>query len=579
MSLDVNKRLAKLKKSVENAKTEVRRQSNKKIFERLLVYIKDSKDETEFYAHLLNDYPAFCAWLIDGKDEPFIPAPWQISATERFVKYDRMFLLNCRRAGKSSWASSVIVWDMCRRENANHLIFAPTKQQLLVMTDVYKVINNSDFILHTFVKGGNVETNRMQKVAFVNGSSVEAFNIGVGAQEKKGDYLRGMGGNVIWIDEIGLVDEAVRKEVINPIIREAYGENSKKMIMFGTPKLAYNPSLEQEWEARKASDTTATMQVTCWQAMKEGIRTAEMMREVFQEDLYIPCKHVTTHGICPEYAPEMLEGTPKGWKCDQNYICMQNDRFMMEDLASFPNNADRFFPKEWLEDARQPYTFYEVTTIKSTDEYVMAVDLGLLQDPTEIVVAQVLTDPVTRIKKLKYAYWSSVHPWKEGETVESASRRHVEQMRRIFHTFNPKILYVDVTRGVEYVQKLVDSTIGQEDQNFPPPIPKSRFFANEAMEKKEGIGIWWDGHYKSKMYLNHKDQLQRRNIIVPNDPQFYEKWFQDHYETKAEPAHAGQYLQFGKKSRHLLDACAMLSLALEVKGPSKAAMDLIWMED
>lgn len=575
MKVDVNKRLAKLKKSVENAKTETRRKSNKVIFERLLVYLKESKDENEFYARLLQDYACFCAWLIDGKDEPFIPAPWQLSATERFVKFDRMFLLNCRRAGKSSWASSVIVWDMCRRENANHLIFAPTKQQLLVMDDVYKVINNSDFILANFVKGGNVETNRKQKVAFINGSSVEAFNIGIGGENKKGDYLRGMGGNVIWIDEIGLVDEAVRKEVINPIIRDAYGENSKKMVMFGTPKLAYNPSLEQEWEARKASTTTATMQVTCWQAMKEGIRTADMMKEVFQEDLYIPCKHVVSHGVCPEYAPELLEGVPKGWKCDQNYICMQNDRFMMEDLASFPNNADRFFPKEWLEDARHPYSFgeWKVTT---EQEYVMAIDLGLLQDPTEVVVAQILTDPVTKQKKLRYSYWMSIHPWQEGETIESASRRHVAEMRRIFHTFNPKTLYVDVTRGVEYVQKLLETT---NDPDMPPPIPKSRFFVNEAMEKKEGVGIWWDGHYKSRMYLNHKDQLQRRNVEVPNDPQFYEKWFQDHYEVKAEPAHGGQYLTFGKKSRHLLDACAMLSLALELKGPGKAAMDLFWLSD
>lgn len=572
--MDVNKRVNQLKKSVENAKTEVRRESNRRVFERLLVYLKESKDETEFYGRLLKDYSCFCAWLIDGKDEPFIPAPWQIAATERFVKYDRLFFLNCRRAGKSSWASSVIVWDMCRREKANHLIFAPTKQQLLVMNEVVKIINSAPFILENFVnnkENPKKTINRYTKVEFAsNGSGVEAFNIGIGGQEKKGDYLRGMGGNVIWIDEIGLVDEGVRKEVINPIIRDAYGENAKKMVMFGTPKLAYNPSLEQEWETKKTSESVATMQVTCWQAMKEGIRTPEMMREVFTEDLYIPCKHVTSHGICPEYAPELLEGTPKGWKCDQNYICMSNDRFMMEDLASFPNNADRFFVKEWLEDAKHNYNFYQASEINMKSEYVMAIDLGLLQDPTEVVVAEIIKDRITGQKMLKYCYWKSIHPWEEGESVDSASKRHIAEMKRIFHFFNAKTLYVDVTRGVDYVQKLLEG----DDK-----IPKSKFFVNEAMEKKEGVGIWWDGHYKSRMYLNHKDQLQRRNIQVPNDLQFYEKFFTDHYEVKAEPAHAGQYLTFGKKSRHLLDACAMLSLALEGKGTPRASMHFEWLRD
>lgn len=564
--MDVNKRLTRLKKSVETAKTEIRRNSNKIVFERILKYLKDARTETEFNALLLKDYSAFCAWYIDGKDEPFIPAPWQIIAAHRFVNHHRMFLLNCRRAGKSSWAASVIVWDMCRREKANHLIFAPTKQQLIIMDEVYKIINQSEFIIQNFVS----TTNRRQKVEFKNGSSVEAFNIGIGGQEKRGDYLRGMGGNVVWIDEIGLVDATVRKEVINPIIRDAYGDAEKKMVFFGTPKLAYNPELEREWETKKQTDYWATMQVTCWQAMKEGIRTPSMMKEVFTDELYIPCSHVTSHGVCPEFAPELLDDVPSGWKCDQGYVCMDNDQYMMEDLASFPNNADRFYPKEWLNDACQNYPWYNPTQIVPGQKFVMSIDLGLLQDPTEVVIAEVIIEPLTNIKKLKYAAWKSINPWEEGESVESATQRHINEMKRMYHFFNPEIVYVDVTRGIDYASRLLEGS---------DKIPRSRFYTNETMERKEGFGCWWDGHFKSKIYLHHKDQLQRRRLIVPSDHQFFDKWFHDHYEVKAEPAHGGSYLSFGKKSRHLLDACAMLSLALLEDKPKKKGMSVDFIAD
>lgn len=567
--MDVNKRLAKLKKAVENSNTDIRRSSNQRIFENILRYLKESNTENEFHARLIKDYGAFCAWFIDGKDEPFIPAPWQLAATNLFVKYNRMFMLNCRRAGKTTWASSIILWDMCRREKANHLIFAPTKQQLIIMSEVKKIVDLHPFFVENFVLAGR---NRELKIEFqANGSSVEAFNIGIQGSDKKGDYLRGMGGNVVWIDEIGLVDEGVRKEVINPIIRDAYGEGGKKMVMFGTPKLAYNPNLEREWEKYKESPYWGTMQVTCWQAMKEGIRTAEMMREVFDEELYIQCKHVTTHGVCPEYAPEMIEGVPEGWKCDQNYICLSNDRFMMEDLASFPSNSDRFFAKEWLEDARQKYGFYDLTKINpETSHYVMAVDLGLLQDPSEVVVAEVMTDKVDKSKKLRYVYWKSINPWEEGESRDAASERHVREIKRIFHFFNPKTIYVDVTRGIDYMDKLLSG------DNY---IPRARFYSTENQAKKKDVGVWWDGHFKSKMYVNHKDQLQRRNIEIPDDPIFWEKFFYDHYEVKAEPAHGGTYLQFGKKSRHLLDACAMLSLELENSGTKKKPVYFTFVQE
>lgn len=469
----------------------------------------------------------------------------------------------------STTAASFILWDSIKNENRNHLIFAPTKGQLIVMEDFVKFVRS-----HPLFSKGYVGEGQMRKtmVEFdLTGSSVKALNIGL---HENFDLKRGVGGNRFWVDEFALVSEDARKELIDPLLRESIGgQITKKLILIGTPKLTHNPNLKQEVDNAETNDNIDLVKVTCWDAMRQGIKDPEQMKEVFKSELNIPCQWVQDYGACPQFIPEWFDipedVNPKDYAHDgEECPSTRNDKFLMEEMAEFPEFDERYFPTSWVNATAIDERFTSMSEVNPDGiTYYMAVDIGLLAHPSVVMVGHIVPRQTDGEPYLKIDYWEEIPPFDPSEAVSATSNRHIKRIKSLYKMFEPKVVFVDATRALDTTEMLCSG-----DNR----IPRSKFYADETMENKGGIGIWWSADRKTELYSNYKRLMDQGRVKVPgpqNEPEFWQTWWNDHFKIEAEPTRDGRNLKFGETG-HTVDAAVMLGMCLTKLKPKKAFFDV-----
>lgn len=558
-------RIKELKELLANTDNLVMWEARKEVIDDIKHIVESSEDINEVVSRSLQEYEIFCAMWLNGDEVPLVPTPWQSDAASQVQNNPKSVMLCARKVGKSAFAASYILWECVAKENRHHVIFAPTKSQLRVMKDFYRHCRSHSLFKDGFVGGGKLAKTEVE--FDVTSSSVEALNIG---QHGNFDLKRGVAGNRFWVDEFAIVSEDARKELIDPLMREDIGGSiEKKMVLIGTPKLSHNPNLKEEVETAEESKTTGFIKVTAWEAMKQGIKSSEQMKKVFAEELNIECHWTKKYGACPQFVPEWFSGMEADDAHDGKCPCLKSEKFLMEEMAEFPHGEDRFIPTNWINLSGETYEYVTLQNANpNLTDYYMSVDVGLMSDPTAVLIGHKVF-PDNDKPYLKFDYWEEVEPFTPSETTQRASERHIDRIKEIYHTFEPKQVFIDATKALDTVELICSG----EDR-----VPRNRIYADETMENRDGVGIWWSNDRKTELYTNYKRMLEQNRIRVPGpkyESSFWQTWWDDHFSVEAEPTKSGNRLSFNKTG-HTIDAAVMLNISLTSLNQSEPAMVFEW---
>lgn len=549
-------------------------------------HIEDSGGDDELaYAGMIADWPCFAAWELSSKEGiPLFYSEWQERANKLCMYYDDVCMLCARQIGKSVFASSDILRRMCQRPNTNVLLIAPTEEQLIVRDEVNRMIRGSRFINEYFIAGGRHAT---ENTAFgANGSTFHAMNLNVKAE---GDTKVGNNGTDVVLDEFQNFTKKSWEEAVQPMLSSAYVR--RRVLRIGTAKLTFRPDFDKVWLQARNSEYTGTLNITCWDAIRQGIKLAKIdprsgrpspqsMSARFQE-LKIDCPAVLDHGKCPVYMPEdylELGGKPgKEWKpgefpCPYKFACMQNDAFVKEDFAAFPTGADRYFAKSWLDALRRPYRFYTPGQIRNNFRPMyLGIDVGGIVDPGEIVAGELIQEVSAtglQMNKLRVIGWETVQPFTKRPGVTPSTAPTVEAIKRAYMLYHPSQIYIDATHNFELINQLMSE---------PNPIPPSILYANAPSLNRETRGVYLSPIEKSKVYDWHRTCVATETFIVPDETtesEFWSAFFEAHFATRLRNSTAGYNVFEPHTKDHLTDACALLSIALNTEGGTPPALDL-----
>jgi len=578
---NLSKVLVDALKVVKTAPTEIRYKHNLGIYERFFALSQAalSKSDEWFHSQILDDFELFClAYIRLDNSMPMLSAPWQTEVINIYENRTTSLLIEPRKIGKSASLSAYIVWRCCKKAGERAVIFAPTKDQLFVMDDCWKIFKKSDYLLKTYLmldtamtKRGTLgrEYIRLGK----NGSEIVGSNL---AQSQNADTKRGNKGSLFVVDEIELVEGDVRETVIDDMMADTYSE--KKMIMVGTPKSVANPALENEWEyALKHPDEIGCHHINIWEAKDQGCTRAEYISERFRK-LRVHCPWGLKKSSCaihefplvdtPEGRNPALKesgtlATIDGWKC--NKCCLLNDTFVAENLGEFPKSSGKFFPPMFLDECGLDFNGDEnkwQLEIKPEDgrKYVIGVDYGLLLHSTQVVVFEISG------KTARLVYWEEIAP----TPPDTGTRDYdpiIQRIKDVYRAYKGKVyrLYLDATQlGLQNNAQLVKGD---------NPIPRSRIFCNEPAKKKNYLGIWVFPAYKSTLFQEYRRIIMDKLMKVPMIEPFWSKFKLEHSGIKAKEVSAsGGYLKFIPPKGHtddLMDAMAyaMLSLSKDYSSP------------
>jgi hypothetical protein len=340
--------------------------------------------------------------------------------------------------------------------------------------------------------------------------------------------------------------------------RESY---SKKMMFYiGTPTLDYNPDLPAEFERAKLRPYTKTRSFTCWDAVRQGIRTPDMMIEAFDE-YGIPCEIVHKTGMCPVYMADHFDGLPENWDCPYGYVCRENDDFVREELIDFPRVSGALFPLSLIKKAFKDHITFMNTPDDTSSIYIMSADTALLSDYTQIFVGELFShvcDDGIRRPALRVVYWREVSP---EEIVGGDWTPVVEAMKNTYRVFRPRHIFADATSTGQVINRLC--TLGSS------PIPRNIFVQNETSENKEILGLTWSGQFKDEMYKNLKIQILRGTLEMPYVQPFASKMIEEMTGLESVRVPSGNYSTIrprkGKKA-DMISSLAMLAWALSARG-------------
>jgi len=535
---------------IEESTNEEERLHRVKIYNRFLGYFQNADGDMEaLWEDIRNDYDVFCATqIVNTYGQPFFPAIFQSEAAQLLKegKFDEYFIFACRRSGKSSWAATVIIWLMQLVPYTIVQIYAPTEPQLFIIKYIVDNIERNDFLRDTLIPKPVNWNLKKRYVRFKNGSEADTWSMGMGFT---GDSARGGGGNLLVIEEVGLWRRGDLDAVVKPMKREKH--TKKAMIFIGTPTLDYNPDLPIEWERAKEAPNVWTRSFSCWDAVREGVRSPDIMKDTFR-DYGIPCKIVKEHGVCPVHMSDYYTDLPLDFQCPYNMVCEENDDFVREELIGFPKVSGALFPMEKVRTM-----FYDGMTLTDRPEsdsrtYIMAADSALLDDYTQIIVAELLmvecSDGEMR-PGLRVVYWMEINP---EEITGADFQPVVAAYKQVHKVFNPARIYADAsTTGGVIISA---STMGKD------AIPPRKFVKN-SHGNKDVLGLTWTGEFKDMLFKNAKTQMLRGTIQLPFVQPFAKKMIDELTSLIAKPIITGRYdsiqTRRGKK-KDLASAFAML---------------------
>ena len=405
-------RLKELKRMIKESKTEIQREHREWILEKVEANIKEALYRRDIRV-LYQDYEVFSSLFLTANNGlPLMPSKWQSEATQMALDNQNFCLFSCRRAGKTTWASSFILWNAVNRNDWRAVILAPTKRQSFVFENIYDFFIRNEALKYLFAVGANSKINK-ELILLDNFSKLISRNIGI---HTKGATLRGESANALFIDEFQLIDGEVFTAVIDPILKDAYSE--KSLYLFGTPSLYHNPKLEEWVDMWKKSEKWGVLRVPWTRAVEEGCLLKD--------------------------------------EVEHARLIMTPDLFLMEYEAEFPSQTGRFFPIEALNRCGQPYRF--ISQGLASREYYMSIDLARHKDRTEILIAEVGTDG-----SIKVVAWERIYP-EQGLSYDDIAIK----VKGWYRAFMPSTIIVDTTTHQEMFVSLLTSGVDA--------IPIARFY-------------------------------------------------------------------------------------------------------
>ena len=508
-SLNLQALIGDAKKVVESSPTSYRYEHNLRILKKLIKTIDECEDVDEFILKAINDYELFCVTFIrPDNDLPMFPAPWQVEATRLVEEKDEVWVISARKVGKTAWLTSLALYMMAKYHGTAANTFAPTEYQLFVMKDIIKVIGRNPFLKYYFVVSGDKKYKfGMEEVTFTRTNSyIQATTLNI---KEGGDTKRGMKGNLMIVDEASLLTPDVSKVILHPSTATAY--YTVKLVITGTIDTKYDPEFPDKMSAAKEDPDVGFVSVDVWRGVYEGCITPKHVKKTFRDVYHIDCEPVLKTGLCPlKFRVEGYEN----YKCDR--ACMACPDFVREYLAQKVEETGVPFPKAFLDRAMEDYT---LDMDPGGDFYVMGVDFGLVERPTQIVVMKIIFGDVP---KLKLKYWEQIEPYKVMQSGEVSYDYAIRRIKYIYKMFNRRIIkiYADATGvGMNILPYLTHP---------PDAIPPAIFYTNETAENRGMIGIVSTGMYNSVVKDNYQRQLLAGNIIVTSSEPFRSVFLREH---------------------------------------------------
>jgi len=170
--------------------------------------------------------------------EPYTGKPFQANYVQRMLftalrSHRRVALRVSRQTGKTYGLSVISLWGAFRFPNQTVLIAAPSESKVKVIFDnIDRFVENNPFLKQSLVRA-HARPN-MERV-FSNGSRITGFTLG-SSSNRKGESVRGQGGDVVIVDEAAFVTEEDWRAIV-PIIEGGLYRPHTMAVVASTPYL------------------------------------------------------------------------------------------------------------------------------------------------------------------------------------------------------------------------------------------------------------------------------------------------------------------------------------------------------
>lgn len=549
---DPEVRLPVLRECVRNSRTEAQFESRKAILNRILKHLQDSGNDMDyFYANLVRDWPAFCAYELNTLEGgvPVFYAPWQLEAYYETQDSNNNWFTCARQVGKTVLEATLALEKCLTEWNHSVLAIAPTQEQLVVRDNFKHFVDQSDFIKNEYVRDG---TNAKKLIKFgANGSSFRPINL-------SGDFKRGRTGSTVMVDEFQLLSESEFGDIVEPMLSASYGSQERELYRFMTPSYLYRDDLNQLWQKSKGGESVRTFHIDIWQAVYEGIKYvsaehgAGSLQQIFANN-GINCPFVKQGVPCPDHLPQWFsDDSGELPRCGCNPS--SSDTFKKEYMAEFPRQEGRFFPAERLHAVNTGDHLLDFAEIRSLETPVsMGVDIGGLTDDTQIVFNQYWRDGNDyRMRTVGHYH---IEPVGGGGTAPD-SNQITRKIKWAYHQVKPDIVVPDITNQKREARKLVEG-----DYAIPSSV-----IVDTSAKKKHGLdGLWLTGQLKADIVTNHRDLIVSQNLKVNGgNKDLWESYFKQHSAVRQRDTRSDtSYPRFDTPNTdHLFDAACYASAAV-----------------
>jgi hypothetical protein len=559
----------------------------KRIYDKFVTLCKECRSEAEFEAKSIADFEIFCLRFYEVQyklgHKNFISAPLYISPSQLQLsldvdRFDKTYAVFNRQTGKTTFAGLKGAQIFLRDRKSVQNFFAPSEEQLEMFAKVREVLNHPHLLEHYINKPGGINKvtkmySPVLKSVAVSKTLASQSGSGGDASSGKSQFKRGASG-ILWVDEYSLVGEVTKKEVLAPMRASVDADTTAIYTM--TPKLSFDPNLDREIEAAIKDPNVGYYHTHMFQSALEMRTDRGYIIDRFgdgPDGLHIPCPYGRM-GHCPAYYRELYEEDPEEWAQFERWVefecsevCKLNDTLLQEDWAEFPQQGGRYYPIDAIRDAGKPYHFPHHSEIIRSRTRIMAVDWGLDQDPTVVVVWEVSQRDGYLHAKLLY--------WRMRQKGPGMEDEQLDDVKRDFYNWSPRILFIDATQATLFFQR---NLCKPHTENAAIRIPRNMVYANETMKKKKYIGCDIKGPFKSECAKLWRGLMRMPGTLeVPDqdhEPDFWQWWWEDHFSVKATAAHDGQYNKFGVTG-HTHDACILAALGITGVGVRKVLVGVI----
>lgn len=182
---------------------------------------------------ILNTFTSVTRWSNSylrnprNRDEPLNLRSYQREVTDASHRTQNIILRWGRRMGKSVvmcadclwWASAYPLIKMLetgakKQQPFTVLVFAPYESQIKELWNTFTQLIGDSPLLKEQVS--RMRTSDVHSIEFTNGSVIKGYTIGI-SSANKGTSLRGLSGDMVFIDEMDFIPEEIIEQVILPI--------------------------------------------------------------------------------------------------------------------------------------------------------------------------------------------------------------------------------------------------------------------------------------------------------------------------------------------------------------------------